>query len=511
MTSKTFNVGSLSFAVDIENPEVNPPSKVGRLYTKEHRPDIGSKEEKELISSITSKQYDKYEMMNISLKDAANLKNNLSLTQRLKLTRSCWERYDLLDPCNIVFPKADKPAVLEIEGNAAKFRDIFTNHRQLTVTQVAKSCEYYHKYVRFNLPNDKGTSTLAKELAWSYNHFQKHVDAKLYDTVDAEFQYFSEYEQGGPLFLKLLLDQLVVSSEASLDTLILTTTTYDIKKEHPEEDIIEVCKVLSSMTDTIVSIRDDTDHPLPEKYIQKMIQVFQTTSVEPFNDGFKKLESDLVFNRRYKKTATSTALMSAGGVFSPGLIASQFQLDNDPRSATFLWTFALETYKEMKENGKWDHAVRTPGQSTFVSGTSTSTIRCWNCDGEHNYLDCDKPIDEARVDENRQAFAKRRRTTRRRPYAWRPPSEDEAGKRVIYNKPHTWDPTRKRWQEDETPDAGLTVNTRGAALICPPCVPTDDDTVATGASSIATSIPTADFNQFQVDLANLVNAAQRWS
>jgi hypothetical protein len=94
----TYKVGTLSFSVDTDNPTVNTPTQVNRLYTKEHRPDVGSKEEKKLITSITVNQYGEFKI------DAENLKNNLSITQRLQLTQECFERYDLLDPCNIIFP-----------------------------------------------------------------------------------------------------------------------------------------------------------------------------------------------------------------------------------------------------------------------------------------------------------------------------------------------------------------------------------------------------------------------
>ena len=125
-------------------------------------------------------------MLNISVKDIENLRNNLSITQRLNMTRDCWERYNLLDPCNIVFPTTENPAILEKEVNpdgnfVIKTHDLFTHNQKLTPKEVAKSCEYYQKYVTFKGANNK-TCTLAKELTWSYNHFCKNVESNLYKT-----------------------------------------------------------------------------------------------------------------------------------------------------------------------------------------------------------------------------------------------------------------------------------------------------------------------------------------
>ena len=249
----TFNAGNLSFEVGTTNPTVNPPPKVGRLYKKEYRPDVRSKEEKELILSITTKQYKKFAMVNTSVKDIENLKKILSLTQHLRLTKACWEMHDLLDPCNIVFPDSTNPATLELEGGNTKFLDLFEHHRRVFITEVAVSCKFNHKYVKFTLPDGVATSAVAKELAWSYSHFRNHVEASLYETVNKEFHLFSAEQQGGPLFLKLLLDQLVISNKASLDNLVhTTTTTYEIKSQSTGEDITAVilfCNFLFKLPD----------------------------------------------------------------------------------------------------------------------------------------------------------------------------------------------------------------------------------------------------------------------
>ena len=482
-----FTVGTLSFDVDVTNPIENTISQVGLLYSKESRPTVGSQEEKDLITAITSKQYDKYKMISTSVKDIENLKNNLSVTKRLHMTYDCWERYDLLDPCNILFPISNQSAELHLEddgkGNkVAKFRDLFKHHRKITVQEVAASCRYYQLYVTFK---DKSNvaCTFAKEMAWSYNHFRKNVDDDLFESVNAEFRLFDKAEQGGPLFLKLLLDQLVISNEDQLAELVHTTTTYDIKTMNEGENITEVIKLLSSITDTIVALRDNSEDPLPERYIYKMVKVFQTTSVSSFNDTFKALEDDLKYSRLYNRTAQATALTARGTLFHSSTATSGYKLDNSNESAIFLWAFAREAYRMSIESGEWNSATKTKEGSSFAANQrpfSSVPRNCWNCNKPgHIFTQCRLPYDADKVNANRIKFrnaiaqelqdkedatsqsgsssGRRNRGNGRSgpPYKFRPPEPNEHNKRVIDGCPHTYNPSTRHWAKDQTPDSGI--------------------------------------------------------
>jgi hypothetical protein len=56
-----------------------------------------------------------------------------------------------------------------------------------------------------------------------------------------------------------------------------------------------------------------------------------------------------------------------------------------------------------------------------------------------------------------------------RPHHWRLPEEGENNKRIINNKPYTFNPTTKRWDLDTTPDGGH--RQLPAANIAPPVPP----------------------------------------
>ena len=296
-SDKTYSTaGGLQFSINPTEPIVNTPPRIGILYKKEHRPTIGSKEEAELIKSITAKQGDLFKEINTSFKDPDSLKNNLTLGQRLTKTESVWKSADLLNPCNILFPIGDSASLEEDKDGNIKELYLFTHYRQITADQVAASCKYYAKYVRFPLPNTTELGTFARELEWTYSYFGNNVESRTYEITQKGFQGYEPIEQGGPLFLKLLLDHLVVSNDTSESALISTVFSYNIKNLNKTEDIFEVTKLLSSITDTIIAIRDHKDHPLPDDYLQHLTTIFQTSSVEAFNRTFSKLEDDVIYS-----------------------------------------------------------------------------------------------------------------------------------------------------------------------------------------------------------------------
>jgi hypothetical protein len=78
--------------------------------------------------------------------------------------------------------------------------------------------------------------------------------------------------------------------------------------------------------------------------------------------------------------------------------------------------------------------------------------------------DCPEVFDEERVEKKQKEYlqtrkkAKKPKPTKATAHAWRPPEDDEHGKRIIYGRPYTWNENRKGWDKDETPDHGIAVN-----------------------------------------------------
>jgi len=81
---------------------------------------------------------------------------------------------------------------------------------------------------------------------------------------------------GGPLFLKLLLDQVTTTSEANLKQPILIIDIYRIKISCPGEEISKVVDVFTAIYENIVSLSNGELHI---DSVKNLLKVLQTTSV----------------------------------------------------------------------------------------------------------------------------------------------------------------------------------------------------------------------------------------
>ena len=84
------------------------------------------------------------------------------------------------------------------------------------------------------------------------------------------------------------------------------------------------------------------------------------------------------------------------------------------------------------------------------------------------------------------------------PHTWCHPEPHEHNKHIIFGKPHTYNPAKPGWNEDETPPSGL------AAVTPPPAILTTSkvDTTATE----TTSLIDAETRQTVLDLINLLSS-----
>jgi len=272
------------------------------------------------------------------------------------------------------------------------------------------------------------------------------------------------------------------------------------------EGIVEVTKLIFSITEAIIALRDDEEYLLPEKFVQKMITVMQTTNVPAFNQGFEMLEQQLNFNRRVKTTLDSPTLMGITDDFAITTPTSNWTFDNTPRSAPFLWKFANSTYQELQISGEWETAVRPEIEQNNITGRL-----CWNCDGDHSVKDCPEPIDDVRVEKNRKEHLQQRKEKRTKRFkstkptlhAWCPPEDDE---HVKHGKPYTWNEFCRDWDKDETPDtgisAGISTGAHNASIAGTALFVTgtfDDGTVLTQGT-----MPQHEFAQLTLDITNVL-------
>jgi hypothetical protein len=161
-------------------------------------------------------------------------------------------------------------------------------------------------------------------------------------------------------------------------------------------------------------------------------------------------------------------------------------LTNNLEGATYVLKNAGKAYYTLCQKGAWDKCLQqVPGESALIIPTGNPSdrpnheIKCFNCGGPHHLLLCPHPRDEAAVDKNRSThpmFKHRQPTSFKgnrptRPIKWRFPEEGEHNKRIIDNRPFTYNPTTHRWEPDSTPDSGQQQVQVPAANVVPPTTP----------------------------------------
>jgi hypothetical protein len=529
--------GGFRVAIDVVKPTVNTDGlNAGRLYKKENRPKEGSKEEKELLTDIKANRYPKYKVMNISLKDPEKLASNLSILDNLTYSEQFMVEFNMEDTFCICFPDNDKsPASLSVDAISKKplTKDLFQDHRDISVEQVALSNRWYSRYAIFT--ESGGTDrSFAKELEWSLIHFRHHVEQELYNVVHAEYVSFPPEERGGPLFLKLLLLHLVVSNEANLELLVDTVKNYKININVENEDMDKVLRLLKAVTATILHLRNDKT--LPEKYIEHLCTALQTTSCSQFNEEIAGIEKDVTTSRRIQSANKSASMRQHTGARTIATTMSGLILENTMEGVDFIFSLALTTYRDLKADGHWNAAMRpTPGTAGAAGGFVTidqiTGPFCWNCEStEHAFPHCPKARDTAMIAKNRALYREHKGDDTRgtnggrgrgdgtnRWTKWKRPRPEEQNKRIINNAPFTWNPTTKRWMKDDTPPSGLGGLTAGTPPLLPlsqqnpgedqsrsggPFPPTS---VGDDVSQVSESVSPAELASLQLQMANLMN------
>jgi hypothetical protein len=131
---------------------------------------------------------------------------------------------DLLDVYNIVFQKKScfkdqdpEEGQLEeettVDGNKIKTMNPFDNYLKLTPEQVALSLRYYSVFV-------PEANCYYEDLDWSLAYYEKNVEPDLFTKVHGTMLKYDPDSQGGPLFLKLLLDRVSTSGDSTLKALV---------------------------------------------------------------------------------------------------------------------------------------------------------------------------------------------------------------------------------------------------------------------------------------------------
>jgi hypothetical protein len=471
------NRTNMTTTITVNGVNFTPTKGKGRvkqtlLHSKETRSKLNDEQKMKLLDNIQSKQQTLFHAITISVKDPAKMTNTYSLANLLTENKRNLAKYDLLDVYTIVFPKencfidgSNDLGLLEeevtMEGTKQnKSRTLFEHYLHLTPEQVAASSRYYSIF----MPEEQ---LYHQDLDWSLAYYEKNVESKLFSKVYGTMLQYESDEQGGPLFLKLLLDRVSTSGDSSLKVLIRSIKDYSVKKDCKGEDIDTVVGLFTAIIDNIHSLNNGE---LPTDTVYNLLNLFQTTSVDDFNHKFKLLQGQLNHSEINDEIDPNFRLRLRND--------DGDSLKNNLLSAKYILNYAERAYRRLVRDGTWDEQLqKPPGASGFLgqatqpshfqapSGKPRSPPKshppntCFNCEEPGCRVEtCPQPRDTERIARNKAKHPTFIRLQESR-HKWRPPESQEENRRVINGVPHLWNPTggrnrKGRWYPEQSPTDG---------------------------------------------------------
>jgi hypothetical protein len=222
--------------------------------------------------------------------------------------------------------------------------ELFKKYRDVSLEQILQSNRFYHTY---------GTEEHLQDLVWSGQLLENSTESTdgLNDKIQAKMATYPEVQQGGPLYLKILIDlvtSLTHQAAASLVTSIRTLTLMDDSLAGEDIDL-----AVAYMRG--VYHRLEVCNHIPPDMISIIVDVFATASTKQFAETFTSLRTMMVINP--DNVYTLEAIFDIAG----------------------------NLYKALRAEGKWCAlTARNKKQAAFSAGAFPH-ITCHKCHKKGHY------------------------------------------------------------------------------------------------------------------------------
>ena len=191
-------------------------------------------------------------------------------------------KYDMFDCFHLVMPLQMAPygdllgpQLLLNQFHQPVILDIIHNYANIEESQVLASITFLRKYGQyFDLQN----------LDWSHELLINCCDAILSSKIKERLSGYTIKTQGAPLFLYLML-QLIISTPEEASKPLLTRL--DNLKIHQVEGE-NVLNIVSLVRKAVYSLT--LVHKLPDDIVDKLFDIFQTSSIKEFNSMFSAMK-----------------------------------------------------------------------------------------------------------------------------------------------------------------------------------------------------------------------------
>jgi hypothetical protein len=244
------------------------------LHPKSERATLDKKEKNDLYARTTAKHHKLFDLISLAITSEDKLDDTYNLEMLIEHMRSSHGDYEMGDVFRIISWGVDPiSGDLQINGGS---KDLYSDYSNLSVESVAQSNEFYRTYV--------DDETFTENLKLTLEYMKNNVKENLWNKVLEKYKPFQEKQKGGPLFFKLMMNQLLSNTESAAKALVERVEKYNIGNIQGEE----VTKVTSQVASAINRLKQIGR--LPPDMTTTLLTIMQTSSVDEFNKVFLAIE-----------------------------------------------------------------------------------------------------------------------------------------------------------------------------------------------------------------------------
>jgi hypothetical protein len=510
-TTTSLSIGGLSVQV-----RATANATVDRIavHSKTARANMSENDRVKLFNSATQRMPSgHFTALPLEISDPKQLTEFHNIDSTIQSFRETCQNHDFLDVFSIVTPTSSGGLLTDASGARVITADLLQEYTSISIAAVAQSNRWYHEFT------DNTTDQFHTNLQWSYHFLKNNIDPGLLSSLQQSHDKFDPKERGGPLLFALLMQELLFTSESSVIALKEQLRSYKINTV-AGENIKFVSAVILSVCRRIWYSKAKR---FPDRFVDSILSVYQTTSVPDFNAHFNDLS-------RQRTSNLATIRVAALSGIAPVASSTTVPLNNDLQTVEYLLSLAQTLYDTYFANGTWNRHVKqtiSPDAAALSAGSFTPT--CFNCGANHSVSTCPKPKDDARITAARQSYFDNKRKARNSPAKppdgsvprnpsssagqstptkWRSPGPNEDPFRFIWTRPlgtqpYRWDTQSNRWELMGQPEAASS----SSSTLAPTPSPSTGAPAANVAQPPSTPTPSSD-SDVRAQVAELHRALQ---
>jgi hypothetical protein len=336
--------------------------------------------------------------------------------------------------------------------------NLFTAYVSLDPVMVANHSVFCHTWLS-HVPY------IGQNFSFTYTFLKNNTEDTLWAKCLVDYEKYPPAARGGPLMLSILLSRIVQTTQTALDFLVTKLTHLKISTIEGEN-----VETVATMVEAVIRLLHQASRAdkarLPSDFPKTLLKLYQTTSVQAFNDTFA----------RHYQLALEQQDLHGGNACWPDLseintlAKNAYQRLNSenawnvPSAAKAL----VAQRRSCKKKGKGRNS-RPSAYTATAPGPPTQS--CWNC-GPHHSKDCPNPPNKT------QAARNARHSQGQRPHT----KTAKDGKPLILNKQGNYVLDKSKFKKQtlaEVEDEIMTVFSQQQPL------PNDDPGMAPPASFVS--------------------------